>query len=247
MNEQRIGYEVFARFYDQVMGEPTERVSTLRDLIDKHAPDARSILELACGTGSILEVLEGRYDLAGLDLSLGMLDRARQKIPRADLRQADMTNFNFGRKFDIVLCVFDSINHLMTFPLWEAVFKNVDEHLNPLGIFIFDMNTRHKLENIAAAPTFKQPFAGKEMELKVLKDDRNIYHWTIKINEPTAGGSELHEEDIPEVAFDKDQVLEGIQKHLDVVELIDEQHSAVTNETNRIYFVCRKKTHHNLT
>lgn len=241
MNE-RVTYDAFSRFYDQVMGDPSERIDILKNLIGKYAPNAKSILEFACGTGSILKAFEGRYNLTGLDFSSGMLEQAKQKLPSADLRQGDMTSFNIGKRFDVVLCVFDSINHLTTFPQWEALFRNTEQHLNPDGIFIFDMNTHHKLENMAAIPTpFKEPFDGKGMELKVTKDNKDVYHWNIKVREPGEQSTILYEEDISEVAFDTSQVFDGAQKYMDIVEYFDDHHSEVTDKTNRIYFVCKKR------
>jgi ubiquinone/menaquinone biosynthesis C-methylase UbiE len=50
-------YEVFAPFYDAVQGDRAEHVTYMRELIEKHHPTARTVLELACGTGSILKQL----------------------------------------------------------------------------------------------------------------------------------------------------------------------------------------------
>ncbi len=45
------GYEVFGRFYDVVMGDRAEHAAYLRSLVEQQHPSARSVLELACGTG----------------------------------------------------------------------------------------------------------------------------------------------------------------------------------------------------
>ncbi len=48
-------YEVFAPFYDAVMGDRAEHADYLRSLIEKHHPKAKTLLELAFGTGSVLK------------------------------------------------------------------------------------------------------------------------------------------------------------------------------------------------
>jgi hypothetical protein len=57
-----------------------------------------------------------------------MLEVAAAKLPGVPLVEADMTQFELGERFDVVLCVYDSINHLLEFGQWEAVFDRVHEH-----------------------------------------------------------------------------------------------------------------------
>ena len=55
--------------------------------------------------------LEPSYDVSGVDRSEAMLDVARRKLPGARLVHDDMTTVDLGETFDVVLCVYDSINH----------------------------------------------------------------------------------------------------------------------------------------
>jgi ubiquinone/menaquinone biosynthesis C-methylase UbiE len=50
-------YQTFAKFYDVAMGDQSGKVGFLQDLIAAHASEAKSVLELACGTGTMLEGL----------------------------------------------------------------------------------------------------------------------------------------------------------------------------------------------
>jgi ubiquinone/menaquinone biosynthesis C-methylase UbiE len=59
-------YEASAQFYDAVMGDRGELAAHLQRLIDQRCPGARAVLEIACGTGSILEQLRPRYEVTGL-------------------------------------------------------------------------------------------------------------------------------------------------------------------------------------
>jgi ubiquinone/menaquinone biosynthesis C-methylase UbiE len=76
-------YDIFGKFYDAVMGDGSESAKHLSDLIRLSKPDATKLLELGCGTGSILKHLQDSYDVSGLDLSTKMLAIARKKVPRA--------------------------------------------------------------------------------------------------------------------------------------------------------------------
>src|SRR5438876_4557880 len=138
-------YDVFAPFYDAVQGDRAQHARYLCSLIRKHAPRARTVLELACGTGSILKQLWTHYEVTGLDLSEEMLEIAAEKVPGVPLFRGDMTSFDLGVRFDVVLCVYDSINHLLRFDEWKAVFARAHKHLDDGGVFISDINTKRKL------------------------------------------------------------------------------------------------------
>lgn len=143
------GYGVFARFYDAVQGDRAEHGAYLRGLIQKHHPRARKILELACGTGSVLKHLEGDYRVTGVDRSEEMLAIAAAKVPQSRLVAGDMTEVRLGQTFDVVPCVYDSINHLLEFEQWDAVFECAHAHLREGGVFIFDINTERRLAWLA--------------------------------------------------------------------------------------------------
>jgi len=69
------------------------------------------ILDVGCGVGDALEILGRRFDLpssalAGLDLSQGMLKRARQKLPEADFRQGTALQLEWGDgSFDAMISI----------------------------------------------------------------------------------------------------------------------------------------------
>jgi predicted TPR repeat methyltransferase len=94
----------------------------------------------------MLNYLQRHYEVSGLDTSSRMLSIARKKVPRAKLFQQDMVAFHIDDRFDVICCVFDSINHVTCFSDWKKVFAGAREHLSPGGCFIFDINTQRKLE-----------------------------------------------------------------------------------------------------
>src|SRR5207302_7905153 len=97
------------------MGDRAQNAAYLRSLIRRHAPRARTVVELACGTGSILKQLWTHYDVTGVDLSEEMLELAAQKVPGVPLFRGDMRTIDLGERFDGVLCGFDAIKHLLRF------------------------------------------------------------------------------------------------------------------------------------
>ena len=149
-----VAYTKLDRFYDAAMGDRTEMASYIRRLIRRHKPKARTLLELACGTGAILKILAKSYDVAGLDLSPQMLLFAREKLPHVRFYRKNMGRFELATKFDVIICVFDSINHVLKFADWQKIFRNAARHLENDGLFLFDINTEAKLERLINAPTW---------------------------------------------------------------------------------------------
>ncbi|MDQ6919247.1 MAG: class I SAM-dependent methyltransferase [Candidatus Dormibacteraeota bacterium] len=71
-----------------------------------------TILDVACGTGGHIQHLSGAYEVVGVDIDPGMLEVAREKNPGVELKVADMRDFELGRRFGTVLCLFSSIGYL---------------------------------------------------------------------------------------------------------------------------------------
>lgn len=83
-------YERFGEFYDAVMGDRRRAAEQVAELIRAAKPGAENVLELGCGTGSILKCLQDDYSVSGLDISGKMLSIARKKVPRARFFRQDM-------------------------------------------------------------------------------------------------------------------------------------------------------------
>jgi Methionine biosynthesis protein MetW len=58
-------YERFGEFYDAVMGDRRAAAEQVVELIRAAKPDAKNVLELGCGTGSILKCLQDAYEVSG--------------------------------------------------------------------------------------------------------------------------------------------------------------------------------------
>src|SRR5260370_32342091 len=131
-------YDLFANHYDAVTGDSFAEATFVDSLIKQADANAVTLLELACGTGGIISVLAGKYQVSGLDISPGMLAVARDKLPAGTpLYTADMTSFTVNVKFDTVICSYHGINHLLSCPAWERSFDRVHAHLNDGGVVVF--------------------------------------------------------------------------------------------------------------
>lgn len=235
-------YDVLAPFYDAVQGDRADHAGYLRSLIVKHHPTATTVLEIACGTGSVLKHLSHDYSVTGVDLSERMLAVAAKKMPRTRLVRQDMTRLHLSEPFDVVLCVYDSINHLLEFEEWEAVFDRAREHLHTGGIFIFDINTAWKLEEIAKQPPWPLWFEDENLMILDVNDrGEDISHWSIRVFEHRKGSEyRLHVEDILERSFPVERVEGSLHQRYRRVWKYDPARSRPTARSERVHFVCRK-------
>jgi ubiquinone/menaquinone biosynthesis C-methylase UbiE len=110
----------------------------LRHLLLQHNSSARTLLDIACGTGKHLEYLRNYYQVEGLDLNSEMLEIARQRCPDVPFHQADMIDFRLEHGFDIVTCLFSSIAYVRTVDNLEQTVANMAHHLRPGGIVVLE-------------------------------------------------------------------------------------------------------------
>ncbi len=235
-------YEMFADFYDDMMGDRSRNVGIVEGLIKKGSPKAYTVLELACGTGAILKGLSGEYKVSGLDISKAMLVKARRKLPRAKFYTQSMAGFSINEKFDVILCLFDSINHLLTLNEWKKVFVSAEKHLNKDGLFIFDMNTQEKLGILSSSrPSVVR--SGRDMTIMdVTSPGGRLTDWKITVFEHVKKNVyKRHEETIRETSFAAETVKKVLSGIFVEVKTMAAEEDRNKSGPGRIYFNCRKK------
>jgi len=110
----------------------------LRGLVESRASGARTLLDVACGTGRHLEHLRAWYEVEGLDLDEGLLAVARRKLPGVRLEAADMRDFDLGRRFDVVTCLFSSIGYVQTPEALRSSVAAMARHVAPGGLLVVE-------------------------------------------------------------------------------------------------------------
>lgn len=102
--------------------------------------NVQTSLDLACGTGILCEILhKSGIQASGMDFSEGMIAIARESNPEIAYEVADMIQYRPEKKFDLVTCTGDALNHIMDLKDVEQIFQNVYEYMNEGGYFIFDI------------------------------------------------------------------------------------------------------------
>ena len=136
---------------DKELCTEQEKLRSERDLV----------LDLACGTGTLTELMYQKgYDMIGVDISGDMLNAAMEKRDKSgsdilylnqDMRQLDLFS-----TVGTIYCLCDSINYLLSDEDIEKVFSLCENFLYPGGLFIFDFNTVHKYEDVIGDSTIAE-------------------------------------------------------------------------------------------
>jgi SAM-dependent methyltransferase len=233
-------YDLFAPHYDAVTGDSATEAAFIDHILRRAYPQPVTLLEVACGTGGIIESLADRYQVAGLDISPGMLAVARAKLPAGTpLHLADMSRFSLGVRFDAVICVYHGINHLLGFPVWESFFDCVRGHLNQGGIFIFDVLTLGNLQKMASAPEMVQRFGDNSLRVTVQSSDGAVFGWNFEVLElqPDGGYKSLREV-INTTSFPPARVRAALSERFTAIKMLESDGSLAGEEEGRTWFVC---------
>ncbi|MDZ7680400.1 MAG: class I SAM-dependent methyltransferase [Fodinibius sp.] len=148
-SQEQPEYSKLADIYDAVMADVNYELWA--DFIDaimlEHHPNPETILELACGTGSValfLDELEC-YDVMGTDKSPQMIEKARQKnrsmFCNVEFAEMDFLDIPLNRTFDVVFCVFDSINYMHSKEEIHTFLDETKKLLDDQSLLIFDFTT----------------------------------------------------------------------------------------------------------
>ena len=235
-------YDLLAPHYDAVTGDSVPEAAFLRDIIERRHRQAGTLLDLACGTGSITALLASTYQVSGLDISPGMLAMAREKLPGGTrLYLADMTSFRLDASFDVIVCAYQGINHLLSLAAWESSFDRASEHLNPGGLFVFDIITPGQLEQLAAGPRIVQEFAGNYLLIRVRTADGMVFDWHIEVYELQPDGRyRLITQTVALRSFPLADIRQALRARFTSVEVITDGNPAGPQNEERIWFACRQ-------
>ena len=206
-------FDLSAAYYDLLYEDKRydDEAAFVARLIRDHAPRARSVLELGCGTGKhALALARQGFSLSGVDLSPRMVDRANARLSDASLPPGLKVNFEtgdvrtarFDRTFDAVVSLFHVISYQVTNSDLIETIRTASSHLAAGGVFVFDcwygpavLTTRPEVRVKRCENSQLRVFRVAE---PVMHHDRNVVdvQYTVWIEQPPSGAitrlSEVH-------------------------------------------------------
>lgn len=243
-------YTGFAQVYDMFMDniDYGQWSRYLIELLREYGVQDGIVLDMGCGTGNITQRLSSAgFDMIGIDNSQEMLNIAMDK--RGDDTSVlyllqDMRELELYGTVAAVVCICDSMNYITEYEDLEEVFRLVNNYLDPGGVFIFDLNTVYKYEQIGDST-----IAEDREDSSFIWD--NYYYADEKINEYQLsifvkgedGRYDKFSENHFQRAYTLDEVVEAVeQAGMEFVTAYDAfTHNPVHEDSERIYLIAKEK------
>jgi ubiquinone/menaquinone biosynthesis C-methylase UbiE len=201
-----------AETYDARTGTPAGEIEFY---VDHARASGGPVLELACGTGRVTwPIARAGIDIVGLDRESAMLDQAERKREsetldasrRARFVSGDMSEFELGEQFALVIIPFRAFLLLLTDAEQQSTLGSIHRHLRPDGRLIIDIfDPRYDLlalEHFAPrreVPLMRNPVTGHSVSVTVIErtNDHVRQHLTERwrFTETAADGATVREED----------------------------------------------------
>lgn len=185
-------YQILAQVYDRLQQahDVAAWAGFIHRLNMRHGRADRSgdgrngsplLLDLGCGTGRFCLAMEQLgYDPIGIDLSAAMLQQARDRAvaesSQALFIQQDISRFELFGTVDLMVCLLDTVNHLLRQDQVRRLFRLSANYLNPGCLFVLDIATRHHLETTLGNGFFFQDLPAGQDSPAVSLFWQN--HWT---------------------------------------------------------------------
>lgn len=133
-------FSVTAEIYDAIYSFKDYAGETLkiRQLVERERPGAKTILDVACGTGEHARLLSADFDVDGIDFEPKFIEIAQAKNPTGSFSAGDMRSFQLEKRYDVVQCLFSSIGYLLTPEDIVAALTCFRAHLAPGGVILVE-------------------------------------------------------------------------------------------------------------
>jgi SAM-dependent methyltransferase len=141
--------ESYSEYYDLFYADKdyAAEAAFVRDIIQRHNPRARSILDLGCGSARhSVEFARAGLMVTGVERSGDMIARAKDRISglSADVRgqltlvEGDATNYTPITKYDAVIALFHVVSYQTSNDALAGIFRCARLALSAGGLFVFD-------------------------------------------------------------------------------------------------------------
>ena len=222
-------------YYPEIFGEQ------LLEWLRRNDVKPRNAMDLACGTGILCEILhKSGIQASGMDFSAGMIDIARSRNPEIHYDVADMITYRPEKKFDLVTCTGDAINHISDLSDVERIFRNVYAYTSPGGYFIFDILNENE---VSTSEPFEMDFSDTiRVWFQMTRPGEKQVNLKIQVYE---NGQLQFEENIRETIHDPAIICDLLRKSgFEVIQCADRLLD--TNNPGTTWFViAQKKEEHN--
>lgn len=131
--------DVYEEIYRSRGKDWDREAADIARLVAERNPGADSLLDVACGTGAHLSGFGAAFALAeGLEIAEPMRRVAEQRLPGTTVHAGDMREFDLGRTYSAVSCMFCAIGYLETVADMRSALRSMAAHLEPGGVLVVE-------------------------------------------------------------------------------------------------------------
>ncbi len=151
-----MGYDLLSSYYDELVRFDYDGYF---DFVKTYFPQKGAALDLCSGTGTFaLKLAENGFNVTCVDASSQMLAEAAKKARSARRKllflQADVNELKTYGKYNLVTSTCDGLNYVKNQASLKGLFEKIYDALLLGGVFVFDVSTRHKAQNVLSGQTF---------------------------------------------------------------------------------------------
>jgi len=209
-------YQQISKYYDYIFPASDKAIEFFTKRFTEH--EVHSILDVACGSGNYLKALaEKGYQVTGIDLDSAMVESAQAKaiaqklnytVIQGDMRELDSL---LTEKFDALICMGNSLVHLIGKEEIQKALHGFYSHLNDKGMAIVQIINYDRIieQNIDALPTIENKEIGLSFERKYdYRPEEGIVYFNTILTIP----GERYENSIPLYPIIKNDLLSMIKE-----------------------------------
>lgn len=231
-------YDTLAGYYDALVKDEEASLAWLKWIQSKSEPC--EVLELACGSGEITELLsKSGYQVSALDLSEQMIEQARTKDKdhKIQFYCQDMRDLSGFPSYSLILCLCDSFNYLLTEEEVSNFFKEVADHLKLGGYFLFDTHSLDRLDEFRQEYNETGSFEDCDYQWSITSEEDLIYQ---DFAFYLADDRVVQEHHIQRV-YDPEFLKSELSKHFEIIKVTTDFDQDGICEGEKYFYICKKR------
>jgi len=133
-------FDKTASYYDLIYSSKNylKEANGIRDYLVRIYPQAKDILDVACGTGMHAQYLSEQYQVDGIDYNANFIEIASARNPNGQFYCRDMMKLDLQKQYDVVMCLFSAIAYVKTFDGLVDTLGQLHKHIKVNGYLLVE-------------------------------------------------------------------------------------------------------------
>jgi len=217
-----------------------EKYTLLQKLCKQHKVYPKQVFELKCGDGELLKYFAEKSKVYGIESSEKDYTKAKENIPEGKFYRQNINSFRIPFQGQLIYCTKSAFNKITKYTDREKAFTKIASHLEPYGLFIFQIHTDKYYKSFENQTHYTQ----KEESHHITehnKSKNNIYHTKLKTFTHQKDNTYLlSESSSSETTFPLTQIKKSLQQHFENISITDIKWKKTNTHSNDIYIICQK-------